>query len=73
MMKKREWRFDILEGKMGDLLVPFLAAIAITITVILDLNSKALFNGFTFGSVALGLNALIMLTGLFLISKRKTV
>ena len=73
MMRKREWRGNLLEGKMGDLLVPFLAAIAITVTVVLDLNSEALFNGFTFGSVTLGLNALIMILGLFLISKKQTV
>jgi len=42
------------------------------LTVILDLYSKDLFGGFTFGMTTLALNAMFMIIGLFIISKPAT-
>lgn len=66
MFTKRQIR---LWGKWKDLAVLFVALAAIGITIILDLYSKQLFDGFTFGYTTLALNGILMFDGLLLISK----
>lgn len=72
ILTKRKIRlFNKTDRNKSDLLVLPIAAVAIALTVYLDLNSKTLFNGFTFGFTNLALNAAIMFIGLFLISEPK--
>ncbi len=62
---RRIRQFDPIQ----DLLVVFIALMAIGMTIFLDLNSKELFNEFTFGYTTLALNGLLMFIGLWLISE----
>ena len=72
ILTKRQWKIKISNVKMNDLFVPFVAIVAIGITVILDLNSKTWFGGFTFGNVIMVVNASFMFMGLYFFSKKTT-
>ena len=71
ILTKRKWIMQFQDTRLNDFIVPLIALFAISITVVLDLNSKTLFNGFTFGNIILALNACIMLLGLYLVSKKR--
>ena len=71
ILTNRVWKTKFSDHKMNDFFVPLVAIIAITVTVILDLNSKTWFDGFTFGNVIMVLNAGLMMLGLFVLSKNK--
>ncbi len=70
ILTNRTWRLNFSKGYMNDFIVPFVAVVAITITVIIDLNSAKWFSGFTFGNVIMALNAFLMILGLFIFSKK---
>jgi Na+/proline symporter len=58
--------------QIKDKFVPVLAILAPVICYIISSNSEVLLNGYKFGFELLILNGLLMYTGLWLISKRKT-
>ena len=56
--------------KIKDKWVILVAILAPLLSFVIDSNSEAWFNGFTFGFFILAVNGFLTFTGLFLISKR---
>ncbi len=66
----RTWNTQENVINRNDFIVPVVALVAISVTVLMDLNSQHWFNGFTFGNVIMLVNASIMYLGLYLFSKK---